>query len=98
MQLTHGHLCCCRPTALQSKCASLLLQVNDCKHRISELKALIQQRRVQQSMASLTEGAAEQAADPEEERAKAQIEQASRYSLVSGASVASDGCCTPVCM
>ena len=55
-----------------------MLQVNDCKHRISELKALIQQRRVQRSMASLNGDAADQAPDPEEDRAKAQIEQASR--------------------
>ena len=50
-----------------------VLQVNDCKHRISELKALIQQRRVQQSMASLTGDAADQAPDAEEDRAKSQI-------------------------
>ncbi|DBA83158.1 TPA: hypothetical protein ACH3X2_006681 [Trebouxia sp. C0005] len=54
-------------------------QVTDNKQRISELKALIEQRRVQRSMASLNDPSAafqpEQQPDPAEESAKAQIEQ-----------------------
>jgi kinesin family member 6/9 len=50
--------------------------VNDSKGKIQELKALIEQRRVQRSVAGLAEGgaAAPGAADPEEERIKQQIE------------------------
>ena len=59
-----------------------LLQVTDNKQRISELKAAIEQRRVQRSMAGLADpAAAAQAAqqpDTVEESAKAQIEQVSR--------------------
>lgn len=68
----------CLPSYLHRCSFPPVLQVNDCKNRISELKALIQQRRVQHSMASLNDNAADQAPDPEEDRAKAQIEQASR--------------------
>ncbi|DBA74016.1 TPA: hypothetical protein ACH3X1_010839 [Trebouxia sp. C0004] len=54
-------------------------QVTDNKQRISELKAVIEQRRVQRSMASLSDPTAafqpEQQPDPAEENAKAQIEQ-----------------------
>ena len=57
------------------------VQVSDNKQRISELKAVIEQRRVQRSMASLNDPTAafqpDQQPDPAEETAKAQIEQVS---------------------
>ena len=57
------------------------MQVSDNKQHISELKAVIEQRRVQRSMASLNDPSAafqsEQQPDPAEESAKAQIEQVS---------------------
>ena len=65
----HGtsHASCCGP------------QVGDNKQRISELKAVIEQRRVQRSMASLNDPSSafqtEQQSDSVEESAKAQIEQ-----------------------
>ena len=68
----------CLSSYLQRCSDAPVLQVNDCKHRISELKATIQQRRVQRSMASINGDVADQAPDPEEDRAKAQVEQASR--------------------
>jgi len=53
--------------------------VTDNKQRISELKAVIEQRRVQRSMASLHDPSvafeADQQPDSVEESAKAQIEQ-----------------------
>lgn len=55
-----------------------VLQVTDNKQRIGELKALIEQRRVKQSMASLNDPGAvstSQEADAVEEEAKAAIEQ-----------------------
>ena len=59
------------------------VQVSDNKQRISELKAVIEQRRVQRSMASLNDPSAvfqfDQQPDPAEESAKAQIEQVSFY-------------------
>lgn len=54
------------------------MQVTDNKQRIGELKALIEQRRVQRSMAGLTDpsaAASDQDPDPVEENAKAEIEQ-----------------------
>lgn len=54
------------------------MQVTENKQRISELKGAIEQRRVQRSMAGLTDPAAALAAqqpDAGEESAKAQIEQ-----------------------
>jgi len=60
---------------------TLSLQVTDNKQRISELRAVIEQRRVQRSMASLNDPTSafqpEQQPDPTEESAKAQIEQVS---------------------
>lgn len=56
---------------------SVWVQVTDNKQRISELKAAIEQRRVQRSMASLADPAAPQEPDSVEESAKAQIEQVS---------------------
>jgi len=57
------------------------VQVTDNKQRISELKAVIEQRRVQCSMASLNDPTAafqpDHQPDPAEETAKAQIEQVS---------------------
>ena len=57
------------------------VQVSNNKQRISELKAVIEQRRVQRSMASLNDPTAafqpDQQPDPAEETAKAQIEQVS---------------------
>lgn len=53
--------------------------MGDNKQRISELKAVIEQRRVQRSMASLNDPSSafqtEQQSDSVEESAKAQIEQ-----------------------
>lgn len=54
------------------------MQVTDNKQRIGELKALIEQRRVQRSMAGLSAPSAslpDQSPDPVEENAKAEIEQ-----------------------
>ena len=57
------------------------VQVTDNKQRISELKVVIEQRRVQCSMASLDDPTAafqiDHQPDPAEETAKAQIEQVS---------------------
>ena len=55
------------------------MQVTDNKQRISELKSAIEQRRVQRSMASLSDPAAPQEPDSVEESAKAQIEQVIRH-------------------
>lgn len=59
------------------------LQVTDNKQRIGELKALIEQRRVQRSMANLGNPAAapDQETDPVEENAKAEVEQVKQPSL-----------------
>lgn len=58
--------CTFRPVAL----LSCLQVVNDSKERINELKALIEQRRVQRAMSGDEDGE-----DPEEERCKDLIEQ-----------------------
>ena len=51
--------------------------MTDNKQRIGELKALIEQRRVQRSMANLGNpvAASDQEIDPVEENAKAEVEQ-----------------------
>ena len=75
------------------------MQVTENKQRISELKSAIEQRRVQRSMAGLTDPAAAQAAqepDAVEESAKAQIEQVSvRHSRVQLTTHTLSGCARP---